>query len=413
MRRLTSYATAPADESSPTYHGWWVVVGCSLIALFICGFGLYGQGIYLAELQRAHGWQTAQLSAASTLSLLVSSVLVAFTSDLMVWMGLRSLLLCGTSSLAASTTILALMTHPWQLYLAFLLMALGSTCMGTVVVAIVVNSWFEQRRGLALSLALNGATCGGVILVPALLALVGTIGFTLAMLAATATILVVLVPVVLALSGRRTQERLEQYFARADYHEGIGQAPTSPSRRALLRMIGFWTIAVPFAIALLAGVGLIVHQVPFLEPIIGRSAAGFAVTITASMAVVGRICLGAFVDRVDPRSASAAFMIIQAAALVIVLQTSNPTVLLFAFGLYGFSIGHLTTLPSLIIQREIGPAAFGTALGLSTAIGGIGSAFGPGLLGLIRSLTGGYAAALVLCLVLTITAASLVLLREP
>lgn len=85
--------TAPANESSPAYHG----VGSwphFVIPLCIFGFGLYDQGTYVAELQRAHGWQTAQLSAASTLSLLVSSGLVVFTHVLIVWTGLRSLLLC-------------------------------------------------------------------------------------------------------------------------------------------------------------------------------------------------------------------------------------------------------------------------------------------------------------------------------
>lgn len=201
------------------------------------------------------------------------------------------------------------MTLPWQLYLAFFLMALGWTGMGTVVVATIINSWFEQCRGLAFSLALNGATCGGFIWAPALLAFVGTVGFTLAMLAATATMLV---PVVLALGGRRTQERLENILHGPHYHDGIGEAPTSPSHRALFRKFGFWTIAVPFAMALLAGGGTRFHQVPILEPIIARSAAGFSVTVTATMAVAGRICLGAFVDRVDPRSASAASMIVQA-----------------------------------------------------------------------------------------------------
>jgi len=82
-----------------------------------------------------------------------------------------------------------------------------------------------------------------------------------------------------------------------------------------------------------------------------------------------------------------------------------------ACAVYGFSIGNLITLPPLIIHREFPPATFGTVLGLSTGIGGVISALGPGLVGLVREATGGYAAALMLCLVLNLTAAVLVLLR--
>lgn len=42
-------AATIVDESSLHYRGWRVVFGCFLIAFFMFGFGLYGQGIYLAE----------------------------------------------------------------------------------------------------------------------------------------------------------------------------------------------------------------------------------------------------------------------------------------------------------------------------------------------------------------------------
>ncbi|WP_338305234.1 enoyl-CoA hydratase-related protein, partial [Bradyrhizobium ottawaense] len=71
----------------------------------------------------------------------------------------------------------------------------ASIGMGTVVIATVLNSWFERRRGLALSLAFNGATCGGIILVPLLLSLTGSIGFRSAMLAATLAMMVLVLPV--------------------------------------------------------------------------------------------------------------------------------------------------------------------------------------------------------------------------
>ena len=68
-------ATSRADESSPRYSGWRVVLACFLMALCLFGFGLYGHGVYLAELQRLNGWSVALISGASTLSLLTCNVL--------------------------------------------------------------------------------------------------------------------------------------------------------------------------------------------------------------------------------------------------------------------------------------------------------------------------------------------------
>src|SRR5215471_2750836 len=184
------FALTAVDESSLHYRGWRVVLACFLMAFFMFGFGLYGQAVYLAELQRAHGWPGALISTASTFSFLLTSVLVIFTDDLLARIGLRSLILCGLSALGASTVLLALMQAPWQLYLAYALMSLGWTGVGTVVIATVLNSWFERRRGLALSLAFNGATCGGIVLVPLLLSLTASIGFRSAMLMATTAMIV-------------------------------------------------------------------------------------------------------------------------------------------------------------------------------------------------------------------------------
>ena len=170
-------------------------------------------------------------------------------------------------------------------------------------------------------------------------------------------------------------------------------------------------IVIVIVIALLAQVGFIVHQVPFLEPVIGRSAAGLALTVMATMAVIGRLSLGLFVDRIDPRLASAVSILSQAAALFVLLQASRATVMLAACAVYGFSIGNMITFPPLIIQREIGHASFGAAMGLGTSISGVVSVFGPGLVGFVHSLTGDYAGALTLCVLLDLVAAAAVLVR--
>jgi MFS family permease len=351
------------------FPGWRVVLACFLVALFIFGFGLYGHAVYLAELQRLHGWSTGLISNASTLSFLLGSLLAAFTSDVMGRIGTGRFLLCGIFALAASTTLLAFAETPWQLYTAYILLACGWMGMGTVVIATIVSSWFDHRRGLAISIAFNGATCGGIVIAPALVVLIGAIGFTRAMLVMTAVMIVILVPVVVGLIG---------ISAPASKHHDRAATPGHPpptlSRGQLVRDFGFWTIAAPFSLALLAQVGFIVHQIALLEPAMGRSLAALAVAVTTTMAVIGRLCLGLVVDRLDPRVVTAGSLVTQAAALFAISQTAEPAILFIACAVYGFSIGNLITLPPLIIHREFEPAAFGTVLGLSTAICGIVSA---------------------------------------
>ena len=58
------------------------------------------------------------------------------------------------------------------------------------------------------------------------------------------------------------------------------------------------------------------------------------------------------VDRLDPRLISAGSMFGQAVALFCMTRLTDPVLLLAACAAYGFSVGNIITLPSLIMQRE-------------------------------------------------------------
>ena len=387
------------------------MLACFLVALFIFGFGLYGHGVYVAELQRLHGWSAPLISGAITLTFLLSSIFATFIHELVVRFGSKRLILFGITALAASMILLAFATAPWQLYAAFVLMSLGWTGMGVVVVATVVSSWFVHRRGLAISIAFNGASCGGVVVAPLLLFLVGKVGFTAAMLTATAIMVVVLVPVVVLWIGPRSPiSGLPELQTRDQSPPRTPETQNNMSRARVVRRLAFWTISVPFALALMAQIGFIVHQIALLEPKIGRSGAGLAVVLTTFMAVIGRFCLGMVVNRLNPRLVTAASLVSQATALLAIIQTDKASVLLVACAIFGFTIGNLITLPPLIIHREFDATAFTIVMGLSTAASGVVGALGPGLIGLVRSWSDSYAVALELCIMLELIAAVIVLI---
>jgi len=78
------------------------------------------------------------------------------------------------------------------------------------------------------------------------------------------------------------------------------------------------------------------------------------------MAVVGRVLFSTVIDRLNQRLASAISFVSQAVALaIIIINLHNDIALIAACALFGFSVGNLITLPSLIVQREFDPRSFG------------------------------------------------------
>jgi MFS family permease len=391
-----------AEEFSLRYAGWRVVFACYLAAVFCWGFGLYGHGVYLAELNRLHGWSATTISGATTAFYFATAAMVVFVSDAIARLGPRVVMLTGAACFACAMALLAVIVAPWQLYGVYLIMAAGAATMHVGAISNVVGLWFDRRRGLALSLALNGASSGGILVTPVLLLAIASFGFAAALTGAALAFVVLLMPVLALWTGRP---------AAVASQDRAPPAPVAWTRRRALRSPAFWSVAAPFAIALTAQVGFLVHQVAFLQPILGRAEAGLAVAVLTAAAIAGRFVLGAVAHRVDIRRFSAWSLVSQAAALAAMILTAHPAALYAACAVYGLSAGNLITLPSLTIQREFESASFGMLVGLSWAICQFTYALGPGLLGALRDSSGSYAVPIALCLALKLAAAALVLLR--
>ena len=393
------------DESSPRYFGWRVVAALFLVAVVAWGFGFYGQGVYLAEFSRRFGWPVAAIAGASTVFYLVSAFLTVFIGDALARFGPRLCVLFGVVCYAVSTASLAFVDTLWQLYAAYLVMALGWTTMSIGAITNIVSLWFSAKRGLAISLSLTGASCGAICIVPSLIALIGAFGFAKALLIAPAVMAAILVPLTLVW--------IHAPAVRRDASGAQIQALAGEWTRArALRSWPFWSITLPFSLAWLAQAGFLVHQIAFLEPVLGRTEAGLAVAATTAASVIGGLTLGTVLDRLNQRLASTLAIASQVAALFVMTQTTNAIVLFAACALFGLSVRNVITFPALIVQREFEAPSFGLLIGLSTAISQFIFAFGPGLIGLVRDWSGGYRAALLLCVALDLVAAAIVL-RSP
>ncbi len=395
-------STYPIAESSPRYAGWRVVFACYLAAVFCWGFGLYGHGVYLTELNRLHGWPTALISAAVTAFYLLTAALVVFVGDAIARFGPRRVMLTGAVCFGSAVTLLAFITALWQLYLVYLLMAVGAATMHVGAISTVVGLWFDSKRPLAISLALNGASSGGILVTPVLVLAIAHYGFSNAIVGSSILIALIMLPSIAFWIDRP---------AVAPGRPGAMPAAAAWTRRSALRSAEFWSVAAPFALALTAQVGFLVHQIAILEPTLGRAQAGFSVAALTITAILGRFGLGVFANRLDMRRFAAWSVASQAVALLALIATGNPIVLVAACVLFGLSAGNLLTLPSLLIQREFEAASFALLVGLSWAISQFTYAFGPGLVGIIRDVTGNYSAPIILLAALDLAAAALVLLR--
>ena len=147
-------------------------------------------------LEERHGWPGAEISFAITTYYLAGATLILFAGVIFERLGARRVVTAGAVAMACGVALLTLIRQPWQVYAAFAVMSLGWAAMSGAAINIIVAPWFESRRGLAVSLALNGASAGGVVIAPLIIILMSRLGFSAALWCAAVLMLAVVLPTV-------------------------------------------------------------------------------------------------------------------------------------------------------------------------------------------------------------------------
>jgi MFS family permease len=397
---------------APAYfYGWNVVAATFIMALLSFGLGFYGLTVYIAALQQLHGWTASAVSLPVTVYYVGGAMATVWIGEAYERFGPRVIVTAGSIAMAVGVASLGIVTAPWQLYPVFLVMSAGWGSMSGAAINIILAPWFERRRGLVVSIAFNGATLGGVVIAPLLIPLIERLGFDRAVVVAAAVLFIVV-----AVAARWMASGPDAVSLGPDGDQPRSIAPQPPPgreshhRRDALRRWRFWSVSMPFALGLMAQVGVLTHLVPLIAPVLGAPGAARALTATTAAAVVGRLITATVVDRLNRRVVTSANLLVQALGLTLLASGRSAGAVYAGCALFGFGVGNLTTLPGLVLAVEWPRERFSALVGLVVGINQFTFAFGPALVGLLRDLTGSYDIALGACVLLQAIAATLVML---
>jgi len=375
-------------------HGWRVVAFCFLAAVFTWGLGVFGASVYLHEVTKARGWSVSLVSAGITVFYLTAALILPAVGTAIDRHGSRPVIAGGAVLLALGVAAMGHVAAPWQLYAAFVCTGLGYATMSVIGLSATVAPWFERYQGRAIAMALTGASVGAMVVVPLLTHSIARHGFSATTGGAAVITVMTLVPLALVVLRYRGPAELglgRDGDATPEARSNAAGA-TAPAwtRADALRSPALWSVAVGFALGLMAQVGFFTHQVKLAEPILGATGAGWLVGATGLAGLLGRLLLAWLADRIELRPYAAAIFATQALALVLIVIVPGAPVLVAMTFVYGFCLGQITTLSPIIVRREFGAASFGSVYGIAGTVIQLSSAFGPALYGVARDLLGSY-----------------------
>lgn len=392
---------------SGIFYGWRVVAACFVIAAITWTLGLFGSSVYLQAVTTTHGWAVAEVSSAITLFFLVSASVQRTVGRSIDRLGPRPVLLLGAALLSTGVALIGQVREAWQLYPCFVFIGIGWSTLSTTGISATVAPWFERHQGRSMTIAIMGASIGAIVGVPLLLLVLSRLGLGPGLIAVGAVAAVVLMPLI---------GRVLRYRAPGDL--GLlrdGEVPAAASARASVTpplaergrpRILLWTAAAGFALGLTVQIGFITHHVALAGVTLGIAGAGLLVSATGVTAFIGRIILARIVDSVEVRRLAVLVMLAQTMALAAIALWPTVPVLIAASLVYGYGIGHITTLGPVVVRREFGAAAFGSTYGAAATAIQLTSALGPALLGFLRDGFGGYGPGLAIAACVTLAGAT-------
>jgi MFS family permease len=358
--------------------------------LFGNTLGLFGAGVYLHVLIGAKTWPTSLISGAITVFYVTSALLLIPVGSMISRYGARPVFTSGALAMAAGVVGIGHAEELWQVYAAFLVAGIGWACLSTTAVATALVPWFERYQGRAVSIALLGASAGGVVGVPVLLFGIENFGFAATTTVGALITLVILLPLCWLLLKRHPQD-MGLFPDGAEMESAVAMASEPKwSRRDALRTSALRGVMLCFAIGMMMQIGFLTHQVTLLSPILGTSGTATTVSATAIAALAGRLVLARFADRINERKTACAVLVLAAASFVIMALFRAPAALVGGSVVFGLTIGNLTTLSPIIVRREFGAASFGAIFGIASCGIQLGTALGPSFYGLLHDASGGY-----------------------
>jgi sugar phosphate permease len=289
-------------------HYAWVIAAVTFLALLSAAGVRATSSVMILPLEHDFSWDTATISIALSVNLLLYGLCGPFAGALMARFGIRRVMLGALATLAIATGASVLMSQVWQLVALWgVLVGLGSGAMALVLGAMVATRWFVTRRGLVTGIFAAAGATGQLIFLPFQAAIIESAGWRVAVLIVSGVALCIAGLAAIFMREKPDDVGLTPYGGNVRNETLKPQGnPFGLAVETLVqsaRVKDFWLLAGSFAICGATTVGLIsVHLIPAsVDHGMTEVTAAGMLALMGAFDMVGTTLSGWLTDRIDPR----------------------------------------------------------------------------------------------------------------
>lgn len=394
------------------YYGWYMVALLFHTLIHTGGNGFYAFSVYVPRLIETFGCSTSGLMLAAALWAVVFGISNPLVGALIHKWGVRRVFISGVVCAGLSMLLMSFATRLWHIYLLNLLYGFVGAATILVPSQTLITAWFNRRRGLAMALTLMGLGVGGFI-VPQLVAwLMREFGWRESMrIGAVINYLIVLPPLLLFLKNSPADMGLPVDGLTGKSETTASAQTSGMSIHAAVRTSAFWILVVLFVLQLFVMSGIQMNIQNFAEKQMGYSllAATRFMAFALLITLPARFVFGWLCDRMNPKylvGATGLFLMGGAFVLryfVIQLGWVEDYRAIWLFAIFqGSGIAGSAIVLPILVGRIFGEREFPRIMGMVMGGFALGVILGPVSMGRIFDLTGNYAGAFGIAMIVSL-----------
>lgn len=391
-----------SDTTSKKFLGWKIARSGLVIQMLHSGLVFNSFSLFADELRLEFGWSNKVLGGAFALNRAESGLL----GPLQGWMtdkwGSRVMLRIGAVIMSLGFVLFSYIDTIAEFYLAYLMIALGSSLAGFLTITVTLVHWFERHRSKALALASMGFALGGVLTFAVGIG-IDSLGWRNVARVAAVIVLVIILPMAQRFERRPSDVGMHvdgiDPAEQPDVAAGSNDQTTSSVSPAIhftageaMRTRAFWFISFGHAFALLVVGASMAHLAVFLrdETSLGSVQRALVVGTVPFMMGVGQLIGGYLGDEYDKRMLISIAMLGHGGGLLALAAADGPILIWTFVVVHGIAWGLRGPLQQALRADYFGATDFGKIMGFSALIIMTGMVIGPIVAGTVADNTGSF-----------------------
>ncbi len=395
--------------NSKFFYGWWIVLALMVISGSAIALTITTFNIYLNAFTQQVGISATQFALCSTI---INITVMLFSPKVgkLLQQHTKKALLFFLTGFCLSYAAFSLATNVVSLYVVAALFGFFSTGLTFIPPNILVNRWFVEKKGLAMSLALSGSAFFGMALSKYISYCIEHYSTGFAYQSVALMMFVVGTVLVLAL----IKESPEQMGLKALGADHVADPQTNTqSNLALVHLPAkelkkkpfFWSmLSAQFLVGFVGG-GIVLQLPVYLQNTFGMQQAATFLVITLGIMIFAKVLLGWLYDKFGSIFSTAIVVAcILMTCIPFIFTTSSEMWVLGLVGVVFWGMGNCvgTVTPAVIASKTYGPEHYGEVYGICLRFQTLGIATGVPAISMLATATGSFSMVWMICTVLTI-----------